>query len=198
MCCSAVLTKATMRGYSVPKVDSMVEQVVRMKLAEIAAAPEAEVIGRQREREIELARIRLEQAEDEIDGIVKELDDYRAETIKVIRGESPLNAQLLNSLMSEASDRLRAAQAREEEAQASLDDLLASAQSIRDEYDKLLSWADLYSKSSFEARKMILSQLIDSVYVGRDYKMEINFKFSLDEFNTQSLPYCSLHANAGA
>ena len=27
-----------MRGYSVPKVDSMVEQVVRMKLAEIAAA----------------------------------------------------------------------------------------------------------------------------------------------------------------
>lgn len=100
--------------------------------------------------------------------------------------------------MSEAADRLRAAQAREEEAQASLDDLLASAQSIRDEYDKLLSWADLYSKSSFEARKMILSQLIDSVYVGRDYKMEINFKFSFDEFNTQSLPYCSLHANAGA
>lgn len=185
-------------GYSVPKVDSMVEQVVRMKLAEIAAAPEAEVIGRQREREIELARIRLEQAEDEIDGIVKELDDYRAETIKVIRGESPLNAQLLNSLMSDAADRLRAAQAREEEAQASLDDLLASAQSIRDEYDKLLSWADLYSKSSFEARKMILSQLIDSVYVGRDYKMEINFKFSFDEFNTQPLPFYSLQENAGA
>ena len=63
---------------------------------------------------------------------------------------------------------------------------------------QLLSWADLYSKSSFEARKMILSQLIDSVYVGRDYRIEINFKFSFDEFNTQSLPYCSLHANAGA
>ena len=122
----------------------------------------------------------------------------RAETIKVIRGESPLNAQLLNSLMSEAADRLRAAQAREEEAQASLDDLLASAQSIRDEYDQLLSWADLYSKSSFEARKMILSQLIDSVYVGRDYRMEINFKFSFDEFNTQPLPFYSLRENAGA
>ena len=113
-------------GYSVPKVDSMVEQVVRMKLAEIAAAPEAEIIGRQREREIELARIRLQQAEDEIDGIVKELDDYRAETIKVIRGESPLNAQLLNSLMSDAADKLRAAQARKEEAQASLDGLIST------------------------------------------------------------------------
>ena len=113
-------------GYSVPKVDSMVEQVVRMKLAEIAAAPEVEIIGRQREREIELARIRLEQAEDEIDGIVKELDDYRAETIKVIRGESPLNAQLLNSLMSDAADKLRAAQARKEEAQASLDGLIST------------------------------------------------------------------------
>ena len=84
------------------------------------------VFSRQREREIELARIRLEQAEDEIDGIIKELDDYRAETIKVIRGESPLNAQLLNSLMSEAADRLRAAQAREEEAQASLDGLIST------------------------------------------------------------------------
>lgn len=176
----------------------MVEQVVRMKLAEIAAAPEAEIIGRQREREIELARIRLQQAEDEIDGIVKELDDYRAETIKVIRGESPLNAQLLNSLMADAADKLRAAQARKEEAQASLDGLLDSSQSLQAEYDQLLSWADLYSKSSFEARKMILSQLIDSVYVGRDYRMEINFKFSFDEFNAQSLPFYSLQENAGA
>lgn len=41
-------------GYSVTKVDSMVEQVVRMKLAEIAAAPEAEIIGRQCECEIEI------------------------------------------------------------------------------------------------------------------------------------------------
>ena len=169
-----------------------------MKLAEIAAAPEAEVIGRQREREIELARIRLQQAQDDVAGIVKELDDYRAETIKVIRGESPLNAQLLNSLMSDAADKLRAAQARKEEAQASLDGLLDSSQSLQAEYDQLLSWADLYSKSSFEARKMILSQLIDSVYVGRDYKMEINFKFSFDEFNTHPLPFYSLRENAGA
>ncbi len=38
---------------------------------------------------------------------------------------------------------------------------------------------------------MILSQLIDSVYVGRDYRMEINFKFSFDEFNTGSVKYFS-------
>ena len=49
-----------------------------------------------------------------------------AETIKVIRGESPLNAQLLNSLMSDAADKLRAAQARKEEAQASLDGLIST------------------------------------------------------------------------
>ena len=100
--------------------------------------------------------------------------------------------------MADAADKLRAAQARKEEAQASLDGLLDSSQSLQAEYDQLLSWADLYSKSSFEARKMILSQLIDSVYVGRDYKMEINFKFSFDEFNTQPLPFYSLRENAGA
>ena len=49
------------------------------------------------------------------------------------------------------------------------------------EYDQLLSWADLYDKSSFEAKKMIVSQFIKAVRVGRDYNIEVDFNVSFEE-----------------
>ena len=37
-----------------------------------------------------------------------------------------------------------------------LNALIAGAQNLRDEYHRILSWADLYDKCSFDARKMIV------------------------------------------
>ncbi|MEG1010738.1 MAG: zinc ribbon domain-containing protein, partial [Ruthenibacterium sp.] len=47
-------------GYGVTKLDAVVEKVIRMKFAEITAASESEILENQHEREIELARIRLD------------------------------------------------------------------------------------------------------------------------------------------
>lgn len=52
------------------------------------------------------------------------------------------------------------------------------------EYDKLQSWADLYASCSFEAKKVIACQFIKSVYVYRDYTLEIEFNVSFEDFKT--------------
>lgn len=60
--------------------------------------------------------------------------------------------------------------------------------SLRREYDRLLSWADLYENSTFEAKKMIVSQFIKAVRVGKDYTIEVDFNVTFEKFQS----YCSV------
>jgi len=41
-----------------------------------------------------------------------------------------------------------------------------------------LTWAEIFADSEMEAKKMIVSQLISSVRVSRDYIIEVDFKIS--------------------
>jgi len=171
-------------GYSVPKLDSIVETVIRMKFDEIAAAPESEILTNQHEKEIKLAKMQLDKAKAYLQEKEKDLEDYKGETLKVIRGQSKLSIELLNSLTAEANEQIRDARADADTAEKHYSELLESAENLRKEYDRLLTWADLYDKSTFEAKKMIAAQFIKAVRVGRDYNIEIDFNVSFEEFQS--------------
>ena len=168
-------------GYSVKKVDGIVDQLIRMKFSEIAAASESEILSSQHEKDIELAKSKCEMAKKHLRDKQKELEDYKSETLKVIRGQSKLNIDLLNTLVAETESQIQEAQASADAAEAELQELLETSEGLKREYDQLLSWADLYDKSSFEAKKMIVSQFIKSVRVGKDYNIEVDFNVSFEE-----------------
>ena len=165
-------------GYGVTKLDGIVEKVIRMKFAEIAAAPESEILNHQHKKEIELAKIKLDQANAHMAEKQKDLSDYKAETLKVIRGQSNLSVELLNALVKETETMIALAQTRIDAAQTEYESLLASAENLRQEYDRLLTWADLFDTCSFEAKKMIVAQFVKAVRVSRDYNIEIDFNVS--------------------
>ena len=174
-------------GYGVTKLDGIVEKVIRMKFAEIAAAPESEILNHQHKKEIELARIKLDQANAHLAEKQKDLSDYKAETLKVIRGQSNLSVELLNALVKETETMIALAQTRIDAAQTEYESLLASAENLRQEYDRLLTWADLFDTCSFEAKKMIVAQFVKAVRVSRDYNIEIDFNVSFEEFQNFSV-----------
>ena len=174
-------------GYGVTKLDGIVEKVIRMKFAEIAAAPESEILNHQHKKEIELARIKLDQANAHLAEKQKDLSDYKAETLKVIRGQSSLSVELLNALVKETETMIALAQTRIDAAQTEYESLLASAENLRQEYDRLLTWADLFDTCSFEAKKMIVAQFVKAVRVSRDYNIEIDFNVSFEEFQNFSV-----------
>lgn len=171
-------------GYSVPKLDSIVESVIRMKFDEIAAAPESEILTNQHEKEIKLAKMQFDKAKAYLQEKEKDLEDYKGETLKVIRGQSKLSIELLNSLTAEANEQICIARIDADTAEKYYSALLESAENLRKEYDRLLTWADLYDKSTFEAKKMIAAQFIKAVRVGRDYNIEIDFNVSFEEFQS--------------
>ena len=133
---------------------------------------------------IELARSKYKMAKKHLLDKQKELDDYKGETLKVIRGQSKLSIGLLNTLVAEAESKIQEAQASVNTAEAELQELLETSEGMKREYDQLLSWADLYDKSSFEAKKMIVSQFIKAVRVGRDYNIEVDFNVSFEELQS--------------
>ena len=92
--------------------------------------------------------------------------------------------RVLNSLITETDEQIRDARANADVAEKHYLELLESAENLRKEYDRLLTWADLYDKSSFEAKKMIAAQFIKAVRVGRDYNFEIDFNVSFEEFQS--------------
>lgn len=56
------------------------------------------------------------------------------------------------------------------------------AEQARQDYAQLMSWAELYDKCTFEAKKMIAAQFIKTVHIKRDYEIEIEFNVAFTEF----------------
>lgn len=173
-------------GYGVKKLDGIVEQIVRYQLSRISAASGAEIVAKQNEKAIELAKARYNVASTQLADKQKELADYQAETIKVIRGESRLDIDLLNDLVSKAKQEIQSLTATVDAAKLELEQHLASSDVEMQEYERIKSWADLYDTCTFYKKKMIISQFIKSVYVYRDYTLEIEFNVSFEDFKTMA------------
>ena len=116
----------------------------------------------------------------------RELADYQAETIKVIRGESRLDIDLLNDLVSKAKQEIQTLTATVDAAKLELEQHLTNSDLEQQEYEKIKDWADLYDTCTFAAKKMIISQFIKSIYVYRDYTLEIEFNVSFEDFRTMA------------
>ena len=173
-------------GYGVKKLDGIVEQIVRYQLSRISAASGAEIVAKQNEKAIELAKARYNVASAQLADKQKELADYQAETIKVIRGESRLDIDLLNDLVSKAKQEIQTLTTTVDAAKLELEQRLASSDVEMQEYERIKSWADLYDTCTFYEKKMIISQFIKSVYVYRDYTLEIEFNVSFEDFKTMA------------
>lgn len=176
-------------GYGVKKLDGIIDKLIRMQFSKICASPCADFIRAQHEKNIGLAQAKLRAAKINLIEKQKELADYQTETIKVIRGESKLDAELLNALFAQTKAEVDKLSEDVNLFQIEYEEVLNSSAIESEEYGKILSWADLYDGCSFEAKKMIAAQFIKAVYVHRDYKLEVEFNVGFDEFKKLTLNY---------
>lgn len=169
-------------GYTVHKLDELVEQAVLMLFARIKTIPESELVSAQYQRSMELCQTNLEQAQARYHEKSRELETYKAEVYKVIQGTSAWDQSVLNELISDTRKQMESASQEIAQAKALLEDCEQFMTGIYKDYNRILSWADVYNDSTTEAKRMILAQLIDRVTVWKGYRLEINFKISYEQF----------------
>lgn len=104
---------------------------------------------------------------------------------------------LVIHMVADTETEIKAAQSVVEAAERSYMEQKASAENLRSEYDQILTWADLYDKSSFEAKKMIAAQFIKAVRVGRNCNIEIEFNFTFEEFHSYCIDAEQVEKKAG-
>ena len=174
-------------GYGVKKLDEIIDKLIRIQFSKICASPCSDVIKEQHEKNIGLAQTKLKMAKMKLSEKKKEFEDYQAETIKVIRGESKLDAELLNSLFAQTKSEMEELTEDVNILQREYETILQSSTAESEEYGRIRSWADLYDGCSFEAKKMIVAQFIKAIYVHRDYRLEVEFNVSFEEFKSLSI-----------
>lgn len=111
-----------------------------------------------------------------------ELLALKAEILAVIKGESAFPKDTLAEMIAAQEKKHTELETLCEEASAELErnaELMANVSQL---YEELISYADLYDSASFEAKKMIVSQLIRRVDVYRGYQIHVDFNFDLAQY----------------
>lgn len=169
-------------GYGVSKLDEIIDKVVRMQLERIRDNPCDSIVLQQYEKSLELAKARYNIAYAQMMEKQKELDDYQAEIIRIIRGQSRLSAEMINGLIEKTKAELEVLSENYIESDRYLKEKQGNWATEQEEYKRLKSWADVYDKCSFQTKKMFISYFVKAIYVYRDYDLEIEFNVSFDEF----------------
>lgn len=168
--------------YNVEKLDSIVEEIMLYQFSKIQMSNGKQIVSEAHKTHIARAKSAIGKVKRELVEKQKELTDYQAEILRVIRGDSAFTQEMLTPLLTQAQadvDRLTAAL---EAAQTDLRECELSADDEMKEYKQIQTWADLYKTCTFEAKKMIVSRFIKSIYVHRGYDLEIEFNVPFEEF----------------
>ena len=168
-------------GYTVRKLDKIIDTVIRGLFAQLQDVPKETMVADKYTSQIADCQKELTAARAALRAHTAEVLEYEAEVIKVIRGESRLNPDLLNKLHDEAKAKAAAAEESVTQWETKIRDGEQMKDSLSRQYDKICTWADLYDGCDMETKKMILSRIMEAVRVRRDYEIEIDFSFDFEQ-----------------
>ena len=168
-------------GYTVHKLDAVIETVVCGLFARLQDLPKEAIIAARCAEQIAETQRSLVRAREILQADSAELLEYEAEVIKVIRGESRLSSDLLNKLHDEAKARAEQSAQVVRQLEAQLQGSEERQAALAQQYDSMLTWADMYGQCDMAAKKMIVARLMRAVRFSRDYRVEIELTVDCEQ-----------------
>jgi len=177
-------------GYSVTRLDSVVDGIVRHIFEKMRHIPKSEVVTNglvvlRQEQESRYKAAQRDHAK-----AADDLAELKAEVIKSIRGESKFSAELLNELIVQTEKGIADIEAVRDNAKRELADCQHRIAEMQEKYDEVISWAELYDAADLTAKKMIIANLVNRIEVRTDYQIQIDLNIDLEHFNIH-LDFCS-------
>ena len=174
-------------GYTSRKLDEIIESVVRKLFSGISDIPRDVIVADRYTDQTEEYRNQLSEAKSKLKTHATELLELEAEVIKVIRGESKLNSGILNKLYEDAKINAAEADLLVKELESKINDSEKTKESLAARIDTIKTWADIYDECEMDVKKMILSRIMHSVKVSRDYDIEIDFTVDFEQFGDKAM-----------
>jgi hypothetical protein len=168
-------------GYTVSKLDGIIDGVMRKLFDRMNDLPKESIIEERYSEQISECRMSLTSAKAAYQAHSAEMMEYEAEVIKIIRGESSLNADLLNKLYEEAKEKAEQSAELVRQIEERLKNSEQMKAALSKQFDNIQTWSELYDRCDLATKKMILSRICKAVRVSRDYAVEIDLTVDCEQ-----------------
>ena len=125
---------------------------------------------------------RMKQAQEKMKELQKRQELLKQEVLKSLSGQSAFEPDMLRSMIDETQAAIAGA---EEELRACEGESASETEQmkqLRAKFQEISNWADAFEHLHGDARKMILSRIIERITVDRNYNLTITFYITREEF----------------
>ena len=112
------------------------------------------------------------------------LERYENEVLRCLEGNSNFSQEMLARLIAKAETELRQAKLDYAHLQSDAENERETLRKVDAYYDEFVGWAEEFELVPIQRKRMILSQLITKVEVGRKYAVTIEINMSYKQFLT--------------
>ena len=168
--------------YVLDRIENDVLFVVHQYFANIRTSPTAQMLTAAKRRTNSIDEKALVNAEEALKKAQNEMAALEEETVKALTGESKLDINFINGLIPKRKANLEKATEEVERLRAVIADAEKKNNELDQELKMILSWADAFDTASYEVKRSIISALIERIEVYDDYRLDIHFRITAEQF----------------
>lgn len=168
--------------YLADRVDGIVLEVVRELFSSIRCAPRDKLLEQKIRQEYQDKRKQKATLEKKLQDCEHALERYEAEVLRCLDGESGFSQEMLARLIAKAEAELRAARQEYAKVLQEAEDDRELAQKIKECYRQFCGWAEEFELAPLTRKRMILSELLEKVEVGKGYQVTVHVKLTYKQF----------------
>ena len=168
--------------YMADRVDGIVLEVVRELFSSICCAPRDKLLEQKIRQEYQEKRKQKATLEKKLQDCEHALERYEAEVLRCLDGTSGFSQEMLSRLIATAEADLREARQEYAEVLQETVDGRELAQKIKECYKQFCGWAEEFELAPLARKRVILSELLDKVEVGKGYQVTVHVKLTYKQF----------------
>ena len=135
-------------------------------------------------REVKMAEAAYKQAVSEFNDAQRQVDALEAEALKALTGENQLDLSVVNSMLMKQKARLDAAAKAKEETKVQMEIEKHNKRANEVQVDEMLTWATRFDDASYEAKHLVIAQLVDRIEIRKNdgYDITIHWRMTAEQF----------------
>ena len=168
--------------YSAAKVDNVVIGIIRDMLSRIGDEPDETEFRKEFDKHINICKAKLTKLKAELNKNRTQYDKLNEEIANTLIGESFYSPEQLSTAMTRVQQNITAIESQIEKINEELDNKKQAVRKLKPMYEQFKGWAEEFDLVPTEQKKMIISQLISRIEIGKGYKISIQLNMDYEQF----------------
>ena len=169
-------------GYKSSNIDAIVVDLITGIFSEFKKVSLSEFMDAQFEAKMKECQSNLDRAQRSLKKNTTDLAALKGEIVNAIQGKSKFTSDILNELIEKVAQDHRQAEDDVAQLTAEFNDSEKLIENLKAQHNRFLNWANIFTDSEMEVRKMIIAHLIDRITVTAGNNVEIDFNISMRQF----------------